>query len=69
MGNRLTSQEKKLRKLEKMNDPLGIDKMSDEEFLENLGNLKFKAYAYGGLGIGLMVASLLLLVLLWGNIF
>ena len=66
---KLSRSEKKRLKEEKWNDPLGIDKMSDEEFLERLPELKRKA---GGKGIGgglLFVLGIILLALLWDNIF
>ncbi len=50
-------------------DPYGISKMSDEEFLEKLPMLRKKARGNGYLGGVLLVIGVLLLVVLWGEIF
>lgn len=66
---RLSRAEKKLRREEKRNDPLGIDKMTDEEFLENLPLLQKKAKGNGILGALLFILGIILLVILWDTIF
>lgn len=66
---RLSRAKKKLSREEKRNDPLGIDKMTDEEFLENLPLLKKKAKGNGILGVLLFILGIILLVILWDTIF
>lgn len=66
---RLSRAEKKRIKQEKWEDPLGIDKMSDEEFLEQLPKLKRKT-AFGGIGgVVLLIVCIVLLVMFWDKIF
>lgn len=66
---KLSRSEKRLRKEEKWNDPLGIDKMSDEEFLEKLPELERRVGGNGIVGGLLFVAGFILLALLWDGIF
>lgn len=66
---KLSRAEKKLLKEEKRNDPLGIDKMSDEEFLERLPELKKKAIGNGISGGVLFIVFIVLLAFLWDAIF
>lgn len=70
MGKEKLSRANKRRlKEEKWNDPLGIDKMSDEEFLERLPELEKKAGGDGVWGGLLFITGVILLALLWDSIF
>lgn len=66
---KLSRAEKKRLKQEKWEDPLGIDKMSDEEFLERLPELQKKT-AFGGVGgTVLFIVCIILLAVFWDKIF
>lgn len=51
------------------NDPLGIDKMSDDEFLERLPELKRRTAKNGIGGVVLGILFAVLMYLLWDRIF
>ena len=61
--------EKKLKKYNKWLDVYGIDNMSDEDFLLNRKKLVIASIRRIVLGLVLFVASVLVLILLWDNIF
>lgn len=60
---------KKLKKYNKWLDVYGIDNMSDEDFLLNRKKLVIASIRRIVLGLVLFVASVLVLILLWDNIF
>lgn len=66
---KLSRADKRQLKENKWNDPLGIDNMSDEEFLERLPELEKKAGVDGIWGGVLLIVGISLLALLWDSIF
>lgn len=61
--------EKKLKKYNKWLDVYDIDSMPDEDFLLNRKKLVIASIRRIILGLVLFIASILVLILLWDNIF
>lgn len=67
--NNLSRKERKLLRKKKLEDPLGIDEMSDEEFLANLPRFKRKVVKDGVGGFLLFIIVIVLFVVLWDSMF
>ena len=66
---KMSRAEKKRLKKERWEDPLGINKMSDEEFLERLPELRKKTILGGSGGTLLFIICIILLAVFWDKIF
>lgn len=65
----LSKEEKKLLKKKKLEDPYGIDDMSDEEFLEKKNKLVKGGISRISGGMILLILIIIFLIMYWSKIF
>jgi len=65
----LSKEEKKLIKKKKLEDPYGIDDMSDEEFLEKKNKLVKGGISRISGGMVLLILIIIFLIMYWSKIF